>query len=216
MSEPLHLTESTSKDLTKLLQDWSSGNDAAGERLIDLIYGELRTMAAVRLRRERSSHTLQPTALVHEAFLRLVDQRQIDWQSRAQFFDLAGRMMRRVLVDHARRRSRSKRGGDMVMVSLHGLQLDDSGEPESFEDVLALDEALHRMADLDERKARIVELHFFSGLSVLETAEVLGCSKATVSRDWRFSKAWLAKELTTQAAQGADRPETPEEAVHGT
>jgi RNA polymerase sigma factor (TIGR02999 family) len=143
---------------------------------------------------------LQPTALVHEAFLRLVDQRRIDWRSRAQFFDLAGRMMRRVLVDHARRKARSKRGGGAVLVSLSGAAIENRAEPETFEDVLALDESLHRLAKRDRRKARIVELHFFAGLSVVETAEVLGCSKATVSRDWRFARAWIGKEL------GADDP----------
>jgi len=215
MNERPQSTQSPPSDLTKLLQDWSAGSDAAGERLMGRIYGELRTMAAARLRRERSDHTLQPTALVHEAFLRLVDQRQIDWRCRAQFFDLAGRMMRRVLVDHARRRARSKRGADAVVVSLSGIETPDGGEPESFEDVLALDEALRRLAAIDDRKTRIVELHFFSGLSVIETAEVLDCSKATVSRDWRFAKAWLAKELAARPGPDMGGTEPPGEPVRG-
>ncbi len=183
------------------------------------IYDELRGMASARLRNERAGHTLQPTALVHEAFLRMVDQRNIDWRSRAQFFDLAARMMRRVLVDYARRRARSKRGGDAVLVELAGMEVEDGDTPEAFEDVLALDEALRRLAALDRRKARIVELHFFAGLSVVETAEVMGCSKATVSRDWRFAKAWIGKELDPtpngESPDAADRTRDAERTSHG-
>jgi RNA polymerase sigma factor (TIGR02999 family) len=199
-------------DLTTLLRDWSAGDDAAGERLMHRVYGELRAMAAGRMRRERGDHTLQPTALVHEVFLRLIDQRRIDWRSRAQFFDLAGRMMRRVLVDHARRRARLKRGGNAVTVALSDADASTAGRPEAFEDVLALDEALHRLAERDRRKARIVELHFFAGLSVAETAEIVGCSKATVSRDWRFAKAWIGRELGRESGKSEQCEEPRREA----
>jgi RNA polymerase sigma factor (TIGR02999 family) len=170
---------------------------------MERVYRELRSMASQRLRGERGDHTLQPTALVHEAFLRLVDQRQLDWRSRSQFFDLAGRMMRRILVDHARHRARVKRGGDVKIVTLE--RPDRLPAHLAGDDVLALDEALHRLARHDSRKARIVELHFFAGLSVVETAEVLGCSKATVSRDWRFAKAWIGKALTAVGSRAAGR-----------
>lgn len=179
-------------DLTDLLRAWGCGSRNALAELMDRVYRELRAMAAVQLRGEREDHTLQPTALVHEAFLRLVGQDRADWRSRAQFFDLAARMMRRVLVDHARARRRLKRGGAAVRVELTPT----SGKVASkLEDVLALDEAIERLEELDPRQARIVELHFFAGLSVAETAEVVGCSEATVSRDWRLARMWLAREL---------------------
>jgi len=171
---------------------------------MERVYRELRTMASRRLRGERGDHTLQPTALVNEAFLRLIDQRALEWRNRAQFFDLAGRMMRRILVDHARRRSRSKRGGDIHIVALD--RPDRLPARLAGDDVLALDEALHRLARHDQRKARIVELHFFAGLSVIETAEVLGCSKATVSRDWRFAKAWIGKTLSQPTRPPSGQP----------
>ena len=187
-------------DLTDLLRAWGDGDDGALAELMDRVYNELRAMAGAQLRNERESHTLQPTALVHEAYLRLVDQDRADWQSRAQFFDVAARMMRRILVDHARRRGRLKRGGGAEMVELGAVA---APEPRPFEDLLALDEALERLERLDPRQARVVELHFIVGLSVAETAEVLGCSKATVSRDWREARMWLARELGGRGGDGA-------------
>lgn len=189
-----------SRDTTQLLKDWSAGDGDALKELMDRVYLELRVMAGAQMRDERGDHTLQPTALVHEAFLRLVRQNRTDWRSRAQFFDVASRMMRRVLVDHARRRRRVKRGGLAVRVELTPA----SGRVDTHcEDVLALDEALRRLRELDRRQSRIAELHFFAGLSVSETAEVLGCSEATVSRDRRMARMWLARELGRGKGRGA-------------
>jgi len=178
-------------EVTALLRDWSGGDQRALERLIPLVYRELRKLAASYLRGERSDHTLQPTALVHEAYLRLVDQRGVDWRNRAHFFGIAARMMRRVLVDHARRRLAAKRDGAAYRISGSG----DPIEPERDPDVLALDLALDGLEALDPRQARIVELRFFGGLTVEETAEVTGISTATVKREWQTARAWLAREL---------------------
>lgn len=186
------MTESRN-DLTALLQAWGAGDERALSELAERVYRELRAMAGAQLRSERSGHTLQPTALVHEAFLRLVDQDRIDWRSRAQFFDVAARMMRRILVDHARRRRRQKRGGDAERVELTAT-VASAAEPDRV-DVLALHEALEGLARIDPRRCRIVELHYFAGLTVPETAAVLGCSEATVSRQWRLARLWLAREL---------------------
>lgn len=187
------MTTRTEPDLTRLLRAWSEGDDHAFERLIEHVYPALRRMAAGKLASERFEHTLQPTALVHEAFLRLIEQRRIEWRDRVQFFGVASRMMRRILVDSARSRLRHKRGGGQVTISLD--------QPEAIPgrtrplNVLDLDRALRRLESTDERKARVVELHFFGGLSVDQTAEVLQCSRATVSRDWRTARAWLARDL---------------------
>jgi RNA polymerase sigma factor (TIGR02999 family) len=156
--------------------------------LLPLVYAELRRLAASYLRRERPDHTLQPTALVHEAYLRLVDQTQARWQNRAHFLGVAAQMMRRILVDHARGHRAEKRGGDFQILSLDE-NIDVSGERAA--DLVALDEALKRLAELDPQKSRVVELRFFGGLSVEETAEVLGVSAPTVKRQWRMAKAWL-------------------------
>ncbi len=178
------------EDVTKLLK---RGDDPeAHQALLKVVYDELRRRAGAMMRRESSAHTLQPTALVHEAWFRLVGQHDVDWQSRAHFFGVATQMMRRVLLDHARRRLREKRGGDVVKVSL------EDGMPLSVErpkDVVALDAALALLAQLDARQAKIVELRFFGGLSVDEAAEVLGVSKRTVEADWTMAKAWLRREL---------------------
>lgn len=182
-------------EVTALLKDWSGGDRRALERLMPLVYGELRKLAWAYLRRERASHTLQPTALVHEAYLRLVDQRGVDWQNRAHFFGIAARMMRRILVDHARRRQAAKRNAALDRLST-------SGEPAAAEpdpEVLALDQALERLEAMDPRQARIIELRFFGGLTVEETAEVAGISTATVKREWQTARAWLARELRTAA-----------------
>ena len=178
--------------VTQLLQAWSDGDDGALERLTPLVEAELRRLARGYMGRERRGHTLQPTALVNEAFLRLTDARHIRWQHRAHFLAISARLMRRVLVDHARSRGYRKRGGDAQRVTL------DAGlvaSPEPVVDVVALDRALEALAAVDERKSRMIELRFFGGLSVEETAEVLHVSRDTVKRDWRLAKLWLLREL---------------------
>ena len=181
--------------ITQLLDDWSGGDRAALDRLLPIVYGELRRLAGRALRRERDGHTLQPTALVHELYVRLVDQRRASWENRAQFFAVAAQLMRRILVDHARARVAAKRGGPSPRLSLDeaGDAVDAAIAP-AFE-VLAVDRALTRLATLDPEQARVVELRFFSGLSVEETAHVLGRSPRTIKREWRLAKAWLYQQL---------------------
>jgi len=186
-------TGDLAEDITDLLLAWSEGDRKAFDRLVPLVYAELRRQARVQLSRERGAHTLQPTALVHEAFLRLVDQRSARWQNRAQFFGVAAQLMRRILVDHARARDAAKRGGGAVRISLDEAP-EAAASPET--DVLLLDEALERLASLDERQARVVELRYFGGLSVEEAAAVLDVSEITIKRDWAMAKAWLFRELT--------------------
>jgi RNA polymerase sigma factor (TIGR02999 family) len=183
-------------NLTGLLQAWGGGDLAARDELIGLVHEELRSRAAARLRRERPGHLLQPTALVHEAYLRLVDQSHTDWQSRAHFFALASEMMRRILVDHARRRKMAKRSGGWARVTLDDREVR-YGPPDV--DVLDLDAALSELASLDPRKSRVAELRFFSGLSHDEIAYSLGISRATVERDWAMARAWLYRRLTHSA-----------------
>lgn len=200
------MTSTSRNDITRLLLAWSDGNGAALEQLFPLVYDELRAMADQQMRRERSDHTLQRTALVHEAFLRLADQKQVTWQSRAQFFGLASQMMRRILVDHARKRSAVKRGDDPVRIDLddliHGrgagadpdLQLQFASVDAQL-DLGRVDEALQRLELLDPRQGKLVELRFFGGLTLDEAAEVLKVSVATAKRDWAFARAWLQREL---------------------
>lgn len=181
-----------SSDVTRLLDQWrSTGDDRAMDQLIPLVYDELRGLAAARLRGERNDHTLQPTALVHEAYARLV-QADVGYQNRTHFFAVAAQMMRRILVDHARRIQSAKRGGGAVAITL---QEDLAGAAGPRSDVLALDEALTRLAEREPRKAQVVELHFFGGLTYAETASALEISEATVDRDLRMAKAWLAAEM---------------------
>ena len=179
-------------DLTALLSEWGRGNSNALNELLPLVYAELRRMAARQLRAERVGHTLQPTALVHEVYLRLVDQRQVDWRDRAHFFGAAAQVMRRILVDHARRRRASKRGDGLVTVSID--QANEAIAPDGLP-VLELDHALDRLAGLDEGLARIVELRAFGGLTIEEAACVLKVSPTTAKREWRTAKAWLTREL---------------------
>jgi RNA polymerase sigma-70 factor (ECF subfamily) len=182
------------KGVTQLLVDWSNGDQSALDRLMPVVYDELRRLAGNYLRRERAGHTLQPTALVNEAYMRLVDQRQARWQNRAQFFGVAAQLMRRILVDHARVRQAQKRGGsEQEQLSLS--EAERLGEKPDI-DLLALHEALNELALIDEQQARIVELRFFGGLTIEETAEVLGISHATVERDWTLARAWLRRELS--------------------
>jgi RNA polymerase sigma factor (TIGR02999 family) len=178
--------------VTQLLRAWSDGEDGALERLTPLVEAELRRLARAYMRRERRGHSLQPTALVNEAFLRLTDARRIRWQDRAHFLGISARLMRRVLVDHARTRGYRKRGGGAQRVTLsEGLVT----SPEPALDVVALDRALLALEAVDVRKTRVIELRFFGGLSVEETAEVLHVSPDTVKRDWRLAKLWLLRQL---------------------
>ena len=179
-------------DASALLGEWSRGNRDALNQLLPLVYMELRRIAARQLRRERTEHTLQPTALVHEVYLRLVDQRQVDWRGRAHFFGVAARVMRRILVDHARRRAAGKRGD-----GLEHLPIDAVCEPAApvAVPILALDQALQRLESLDPALSTIVELRAFGGLTIEEAAHVLGVSPSTAKREWRTAKAWLAHEL---------------------
>jgi RNA polymerase sigma factor (TIGR02999 family) len=180
------------QDVSRLLIAWSNGDEEAHEQLMPLVYEELRRLAHRHLGRERAGHTLQTTALVHEAYLRLVDQKEVRWQNRTHFFAVAAQMMRRILVDYARSRRFAKRGGGAQQVSLDEAMVVSN---ERAADVVALDEALNALAEFDERKSRMVELRFFGGLSIEETAEVLKVSPGTVMRDWTLTKAWLQREL---------------------
>ena len=179
-------------DVTQLLVAWSDGDDVALEKLTRLVESELRRLARAYMRRERPDHTLQPTALVNEAFVRLTGARQVKWQSRAHFFGISARLMRRVLVDHARSRGYGKRGGNARRVTFTDALLISQDQ---MVDVVAIDRALTALAQVDERKSRMIELRFFGGLSVEETAEVLHVSRDTIKRDWRLAKLWLLREL---------------------
>ena len=184
-------------DVTRLLKAWGGGNQAALDALIPLVHAELHRVAQAHLRRERPDHSLQATALVNEAYLRLVDQRRVEWQNRAHFFGTAAQLMRRILVDHARQRRRVKRGGDVTKVVLDSAA--GAVHPKTI-DVLALDVALERLAELDAPQGEIVTLRFFGGLSIEETAEVLSISAATVKREWASARYWFKRELAAQDA----------------
>ncbi len=180
-------------EVTRLLREMQEGNNAAADQLARVVYDELHALAERHMRRERQEHTLQATVLVNEAFMRLVDQRSVSWQNRSQFFTLASRAMRRMLVDHARKRRANKRDGG-VQVPLDVLPAQDAGI-----DVMALDDALEALAALDARQAQIVELRFFAGLSIEATAETMGISPATVKRDWVFARAFLQHQMSDAA-----------------
>ena len=182
-------------DVTALLLAWRAGDASAGDRLLPLVYDELHRQAARAMWREDAAHTLQATALVNEAYLRLVDQRRVEWKSRAHFFGIAAQAMRRVLVDHARGRLAEKRGGAMQRVTLGDAGAAASGDADADLDVLALHDALERLAALDPDQARLVELRYFGGLGIDETADALGVSAATVKREWAVARAWLRREL---------------------
>ena len=181
-------------EITEMLRAWSSGSREDAERLLALVYDELRKQAHSFLRRERPGHTLQTTALINETYIKLREQRNLEWESRGHFFAICARLMRRILVDYAKARHRDKRGGHAVHVELDGLAIP-ARQLENV-DILALDDALNRMAEMDPQQARVVELKFFSGFSIEEAAEVLGVSVSTVKRDWRSAKAWLYLELS--------------------
>ena len=184
------------RDVTALLGDWSRGNKTALNQLLPLVYAELRRVAARQLRNERADHTLQPTALVNEVYIRLVDQRQVDWQNRAHFFGVSAQVMRRILVDHARRHDASKRGDGVRCVSID--EAKDVAAASNEIPILALDRALDRLETIDADLAKIVELRAFGGLTIEEAAHVLSVSPSTVKRDWRTAKAWLTRELGSE------------------
>ncbi len=192
LGRPKRLSQHHADNVTQLLIELSNGDRDAVDLLLPVIYDELRKLAANYLRRERPDHTLQPTALVHEAYLRLVDQTRVNWQNRAHFFGVAAQLMRRLLVDHARKHNAEKRGQDFQKLSLDE-NIDRAVERSS--ELIALDDALTALAAFDEQKARMVELRYFGGLSIEETADVLGVTPTTVKRHWRFARAWLHGEM---------------------
>ncbi|HEX8189440.1 MAG TPA: sigma-70 family RNA polymerase sigma factor [Pyrinomonadaceae bacterium] len=179
--------------VTQILHDWSGGDREAPERLMPLVYDEMRRIARSFISRERQGHTLQPTALVNEAYLRLVDQNSVTWQSRAHFYSVAASMMRRVLIDHARAYATEKRGGGAVRLSIEDVQIPVEERAANF---VAMDEALEKLAQFNERGRRIVEMRFYAGMSDTEIAEVLGVSTRTVLRDWKAARVWLFRELS--------------------
>ena len=183
-------------NITRLLQEWQDGNREALERLMPLVYHELHELASRYLSRERSAHTLQPTALVNEAYLKLAGQRSADWQNRAHFYGIAAQLMRRILVDHARRDGRFKRGGDALRLSVDEVSVAMPDAAVDAVDAFELDRALSRLETLDPQQGRIVELRFFGGLTIQETADVMQLSSGTVKRDWAVARAWLYRELT--------------------
>jgi RNA polymerase sigma factor (TIGR02999 family) len=188
----ISMTESYPRDVTVLLQAWRHGEEGALDKLMTLIYGELRQIAHKFMVREHPGHTLQTTAIVNEAYLRLIDASQIEWKDRAHFFAVSANVMRRVLVDFARSRGRKKRGGDIRKVEIDEAILN---LPNREADLVALDDALDALAEIDKRKAKVIELRFFGGLSMEETAAVLSVSPDTVRRDWRLARVWLCREM---------------------
>jgi RNA polymerase sigma factor (TIGR02999 family) len=181
-------------NITQMLRDWRDGQTQALENLLPFVYAELHRQAANFLRKERADHTLQTTALINEAYLKLIDRRAVNWQDRAHFFAVAAQAMRRILVDYAKRKHRAKREGDQIKVTLEAAEMISAKEKPL--DLMALDEALNRLSERDEQQARVVELRYFSGLTLEETAEALRVSRATVARDWETARAWLHRELT--------------------
>lgn len=191
----MNLPDTRKQNITEILRQWSNGKQEALDELMPLVYAELRRQAAQYLRRERHNHTLQTTALINEAYLKLIDQRDVNWESRSHFFAIASQAMRRILVDYARTRNREKRGG-----AAENLPLEEALQIQAMEgrsiDLIALDEALTKLAEIDEQQARVVELRYFADLSLESTAEALHISRATVARDWSVAKAWLFRELS--------------------
>jgi len=187
-------SEREASEITQMLREWGEGKREALDNLLPLVYNELHRQAASFLRKERPGHTLQTTALINEAYLKLIDRRDVNWQSRTHFFAVAAQAMRRILVDYAKAKHREKRGGDNIKLSLEEAALIEAKEKGV--DLIALDEALDKLALRDAQQARVVELKYFSGLSLEETAEALHISRATVARDWEAARAWLHRELT--------------------
>jgi RNA polymerase sigma-70 factor, ECF subfamily len=202
--------ESNSEEVTLLLKRVAAGNQDAVAKLIPLVYEELHRVAENHLRLERPNHTLQPTALVHEAFLKLAEQRSTDWQGRAHFFAVASQLMRRILVDYARGRLSAKRGGRQVKLPLDKVFVP---APAHCEELVALDESLERLGKMDARQSRVVELRFFGGLTVEEAAQVLGISSKTVKREWSMAKAWLYGEMKARHGENARKLGESKDAV---
>lgn len=196
--------QESNQDVSALLIAWSGGDSDALDRLTPIVYHELRRLARRYMQQERAGHTLQSTALVHEAYTRLVDYKRMQWQSRAHFFAVAAQLMRRILVEHSRRRQKVKRGAGLRHLTLDESVLADVRDPE----LVALDDALAELEKLDRRKVQVVEMRYFGGLSVEETAEVLKVSTVTVKRDWRSAKLWLYRELTGREDHGSPAMET--------
>ncbi|MCY7348435.1 MAG: sigma-70 family RNA polymerase sigma factor [Pyrinomonadaceae bacterium] len=190
MNEP----DEKASEITQMLREWNGGKAEALDSLLPLVYDELHRQAARFMRKERAGHTLQTTALINEAYLKLIDRSDVKWESRTHFFAVAAQAMRRILVDYAKAKHREKRGGDNIKLSLEDAMSVEAQE--TGVDLLALDEALNKLAELDEQQARVVELKYFSGLSLEETAEALHVSRATAARDWEAARAWLHRELT--------------------
>ena len=190
------MSSASPHEVTQLLLDWSNGNQAALDRLMPLVDRELHRLAHHYMRNEKPGHTLQTTALVNEAYLKLIDQRNVQWKNRAHFFALSAQLMRRILVDHARKRKYAKRGGDAQKISFAEVM---AVSPERGADLIVLDDALEKLAAIDLRKSKVVEMRFFGGLSIEETAEALGVSPLTVKRDWKMAKAWLYNTLSNEA-----------------
>jgi RNA polymerase sigma factor (TIGR02999 family) len=190
------MNKSPPNEITERLIAWGAGDRAALDQLLPVVYQELRRMAGNYLRQENPGHTLQPTALVHEAWLRLIDQARVDWRNRAQFFGVAAQMMRRILVDHAKAKHREKRGGDAVKLSLDDVI---NLSRERAADLIALDDALDELTRVDERKSRVVELRYFGGFTIEEIAQILEVSPETVMRDWKLAKAWLYQQIRQEA-----------------
>ena len=186
--------EQKSHEITRMLREWNGGNPEVIDKLLPLIYDELHKQATRYLRRERKNHTLQPTALINETYLKLIDQREVSWQNRAHFFSIAAQAMRRILVDHARMKHREKRGGDTVELPLEEA-LTVAVEEKDI-NLIALDEALTRLEKKDKQQSRLVELRYFSGLTLEEIADILNISRTTAARDWAMARAWLHRELT--------------------
>lgn len=187
------MSKDSPSEITRMLIELTDGNQEVVNQILPHIYDELRRLAGSYLRKERSDHTLQPTALVHEAYMKLIDQRQVKWQNRAHFFGIAAQVMRRILMDHARKHLANKRGGDAEILPIEEEILVVSHDRSA--ELVALDDALQHLAEIDPSKARVVELRYFGGLSIEETAEVMGVSVPTINRHWRMAKAWLYSEL---------------------
>lgn len=190
----MNRSEQNSHEITQMLLEWSGGDRSSLDKLLPFVYDELHRQAARYLRRERHDHTLQTTALINEAYLKLIDQREVNWESRTHFFAIAAQAMRRILVDYAKAKHRAKRGGGDIQITLDEAALVTADEKSI--DLIALDEALNRLAIKDKQQARVVELRYFSGLNLEETAKVLEISRITAARDWAMAKAWIRRELT--------------------
>ena len=186
------MSENKTSEITRILQDWNDGNEDAKERLLPFVYEELKRQARILMSRERGNHTLQPTALVHEAFMRLAEQSGSDWKNRSHFYGIASRLMRQILVDHARLHAAEKRGGNPIHFSIDDVQIPVEERAGS---ILALNEALENLTEFDERQAKIVEMRFFGGMNNTEIADALEISERTVGREWQSARLWLYREL---------------------